>query len=112
MQITERLANLLAERSATDIVNLFGTLDNCLATRLALLETAVERQVADVGQRLNDGLSSMESRIRLPVHHGLPLKLPTFDGQSSWQAFIIQFDTVADFYGFEQRPELVQWWPS
>ncbi|XP_042146950.1 uncharacterized protein LOC121045728 [Ixodes scapularis] len=101
MQITERLANQLAERSATNIVNPLGTLDDCLATRLSLLESAVERQVADVGQRLNDGLSSVESRIRLPVHHGPPLKLPTFDGQSSLQAFIIQFETVADFYGFD-----------
>lgn len=67
-----------------NIVNLLGTLDNFLGTRMPLLETAAERQVADVRQCLNQSLSSMESRVRQTEHHGLPPRLSTFDGQSSW----------------------------
>ncbi|XP_040074876.1 uncharacterized protein LOC115324425 [Ixodes scapularis] len=66
MQITERLANLLAERSATDIVNPLRTLDDCLATRLSLLESAVERQHhcqgTDTLQELADVIQRMARR--------------------------------------------------
>ncbi|UYV82242.1 K02A2.6-like [Cordylochernes scorpioides] len=80
--------------------------------------SAVKEDVSSVKEEMKDKMSALEERFaavetghpRTPVfqqennNSGRPLvKVPTFDGQSSWTSFKAQFDVVAQANGWNVR---------